>query len=427
MRFLQRAPLMLLLAFSMYLFNPAVAPAEESKDMKDAEHALLFEAMDVVDRHFIDLSNKEGVARSSELHEYNSVSWEGLKKELEEKKLENRKETYKEIKKVLKKLGDRYTRFLPPSEFVKLTKYDATGVGLAVNQDEQGLLIGYPPLAGSTAADAGVQKGDRLVSIDGVAMKGLTPFDATEMLQGVKGSKVSIEVERKTNEGQKIVSFELERKISVENPVSSTIFESQDGKKVGYIKLKEFNGASRRGVEDAIKSMEPLDDIILDLRGNLGGVLEGSLQIAAAFVDEDGKPLPTLVNVIDRKGKEEPVTLKSRETWDLKSPMLVLVDDKSASASEVLAGSLKDNCRAVVVGNTHSYGKGLIQGVYPLSDGSGLIVTVAKYLTPKHQEINGVGIVPDVKQKVGDVKKAIKNGKLNLDAAAESLKICKAS
>ena len=149
---------MLLLAFSMYLFNPAVAPAEESKDMKDAEHALLFEAMDVVDRHFIDLSNKEGVAQSSERHEYNSVSWEGLKKELEEKKLENRKETYKEIKKVLKKLGDRYTRFLPPSEFVKLTKYDATGVGLAVNQDEQGLLIGYPPLAGSTAADAGEDK-----------------------------------------------------------------------------------------------------------------------------------------------------------------------------------------------------------------------------------------------------------------------------
>ncbi|EKX33953.1 hypothetical protein GUITHDRAFT_147575 [Guillardia theta CCMP2712] len=326
MRFLQRAPLMLLLAFSMYLFNPAVAPAEESKDMKDAEHALLFEAMDVVDRHFIDLSNKEGVARSSELHEYNSVSWEGLKKELEEKKLENRKETYKEIKKVLKKLGDRYTRFLPPSEFVKLTKYDATGVGLAVNQDEQGLLIGYPPLAGSTAADAGVQKGDRLVSIDGVAMKGLTPFDATEMLQGVKGSKVSIEVERKTNEGQKIVSFELERKISVENPVSSTIFESQDGKK-----------------------------------NRLRHLLD------------------------ERRQASSHVTLKSRETWDLKSPMLVLVDDKSASASEVLAGSLKDNCRAVV------------------------------------------GIVPDVKQKVGDVKKAIKNGKLNLDAAAESLKICKAS
>eukprot|EP00960_Hanusia_phi_P041499 755024-Hanusia_phi.AAC.1 len=155
MRFLQRAPLLLLLAISMFLTNPAVAPAEEGKNTKDAEHALLFEAMDVIDKHFIDLSNKDGVAQSSDKHEYNSVAWEGLKRELEEKRLSDRKETYKEIKKMLKKLGDRYTRFVSPADFVKLTKYDATGVGLAVNQDEEGLIIGYPPLAGSTAADAG--------------------------------------------------------------------------------------------------------------------------------------------------------------------------------------------------------------------------------------------------------------------------------
>lgn len=198
-----------------------------------------------------------------------------------------------------------------------------------------------------------------------------SPFEGAELLSGQAGTSAKVDLER----GGAKISVSLERKISVENPVTTYVVRAKDGCRVGYMKIKEFNGAVKRGVSSAIKELkeEAVDSYVLDLRGNLGGVLEGSLEIAGLFVKELGPAEKrTLVYVQDRSGKEEPIWAQPKLAFDTKTPMFVLVDKRSASASEVLAGSLQDNCRAVVVGKENSFGKGLIQGAFPVTDGCAL-------------------------------------------------------
>lgn len=221
--------------------------------------------------------------------------------------------------------------------------------------------------------------------------------------------------------------MQLERRISVANPVTSSIVTAKNGNKVGYMKMTEFNAACKRGIADAVKEMkeEQVDDYVIDLRGNLGGVLDGALQISALFLEEVKGQKTTLVYVMDKSGNEEPVWLRSRKVLDKDTPITMILDSKSASASEVLGGSLRDNCRATIVGKEKSFGKGLIQGAFPLTDGSGVIVTVASYITPKHVAINGIGLQPDLKIDFGnDAIKAIQSGKLDLDKSEAVQQMC---
>lgn len=429
------AALSLAFAVNLFVGMPALAEeaAENTAATVDPEHALLNEAMGLVEDHFLDLSNKDGVVDSVNKHTYNGVLWPELKSEMDATKLRDRGATHNKIKKVLSKLGDRYTRFLQPKDFAKLTKYDVTGVGVLLVEKNSNLYVGAPPLAGSAAEAAGIKKGDRVVEIDGVAMQGKSPFEGTEMLQGVAGSQIKMKLMRPAKpEGNSgaLLEVDMKRSITVEDPVKSQIVVAKDGRKVGYMKMKEFNAACKRGVADAVEKFKAeggVSDMVLDLRGNPGGVLEGSLQIATLFMDEPKASDRTIVYVMDRNGQEEPIWLKSKTgPLDTATPLIVLVDGKSASASEVLAGSLHDNCRAAVIGKQPSFGKGLIQGAFPLSDGSGVIVTVAKYLTPKHTEIQGVGVTPDLKFDPGDGVKAIKNGKLKIEEAENAVKMCQA-
>jgi len=416
------------------LFGAPAFAVEASADPAsvDPEHALLSEAMGLVEDHFLDLNNQNGVADSVSTKTYNGVLWPELKESMDKTKLKDRGATYKKIQNVLSKLGDRYTRFLKPSDFAKLTKYDVTGVGVLLVDKGGSLYVGAPPLAGSAGEAAGIKKGDRVVEIDGVSMQNKSPFEGTEMLQGVAGSRIKMKLVRPfkpdASNGTPL-EVDMERRITVENPVKSSIVTAKDGRKVGYMKMKEFNAACKRGVAEAVQEFTQagVSDMVLDLRGNPGGVLEGSLQIATLFMDEPKTSDRTIVYVMDRNGKEEPIWLKSKGApLDTSTPLLILLDGKSASASEVLAGSLHDNCRATIVGKQPSYGKGLIQGAFPLSDGSGVIVTVAKYLTPKHLEIQGVGVTPDIKIDPGDGIKAIKNGKLKFPDAEEASRLCQA-
>jgi len=410
--------------------SPAGAAVQEgaaTTTPSDPEHALVQEALAVVDDHFIDLKNAQGVADSHARHTYNGVDWKALQAAEDKKKLKDRGNSYKDISGALKKLGDKYTRFVKPDDFAKLTKYDVTGVGVLIVEKEGQLYVGAPPLAGSTASEADVKKGDRIVSIDGVSMVDKTSFEGAEQLQagGQLGSKVTLSLLRESDSNRKI-EVKLERRISVGNPVSSSIVTAKNGNKVGYMKMTEFNAACKRGIADAVKEMkkEKVDDYVIDLRGNLGGVLDGALQIAALFLEQLSSQKTTLVYVMDNSGAEEAVWLKSRNVLDKETPITIILDSRSASASEVLAGALRDNCRATIVGKEKSFGKGLIQGAFPLTDGSGVIVTVASYITPKHVAINGIGLSPDLKIDLGDATKAIKSGKLDLDKSEAVQNMC---
>jgi len=278
--------------------------AEKKNTQVDAEHKVLNEVLDLVDQHFFDLSNEKSVGDSASTHIYNSINWDQVRTEEASKPLKDRKSTYKEASKVLSRLGDKYTRFLPPEDFQKLTKYDSTGVGVLLVQREGGLYVASPPLKGSTAEQEGVLKDDRFISIDGVDVRqGKSPFEGAELLSGMKGTTLEVEIERG---GVRIPTVTLERKISVDNPVTSYVVGAKDGCRVGYMRIKEFNGAVKRGVSASLKELrdERVDSYVLDLRGNLGGVLEGSLEIAGLFVDEP-KPTQkrTIVYVQDRSGK----------------------------------------------------------------------------------------------------------------------------
>jgi len=399
-------------------------PPPPKVEASDPEHAIVKEALTVVDEHFIDLKNAKGVADSSSRHVFNGVDWLKLLQEEDAKNIKDRASSYKDINAALKKLGDRYTRFVKPADFAKLTKYDVTGVGVLIVEKNGQLFVGAPPLAGSTASEADVKKGDRILAIDGVSMREKTSFEGAEQLQagGAVGSKVTITLQR----NERTFDVALERRISVANPVSSSVITAKDGRRVGYMKMTEFNAACKRGVFNAVRELkqENVDDYVLDLRGNLGGVLDGALQIAALFLEQMQESKTTLVYVMDKSGTEEPVWLKSRSVLDKDTPLTIILDSKSASASEVLAGALRDNCRATIVGKEKSFGKGLIQGAFPLTDGSGVIVTVASYITPKHVPINGIGLQPDIKVDLGDAAKAIKSGKLDLDKADQVQTTC---
>ena len=229
---------------------PAVAAA-------DAEHALVAEALTVVDEHFIDLKNPKGVADSSQQHRFNGVDWKQLRLSEDSKRLKNRDASYKEINGALKKLGDKYTRFVKPADFAKLTKYDVTGVGVLIVEKEGQLFVGAPPLAGSTAAEADIQKGDRILAIDGVSMTDKSSFEGAEQLQagGALGSKVVLSLER-ASQGNRRLEVALERRISVANPVSSSLVTAKNGHRVGYMKMTEFNAACKRGVAEAVRAFQ---------------------------------------------------------------------------------------------------------------------------------------------------------------------------
>jgi carboxyl-terminal processing protease len=188
----------------------------------------------------------------------------------------------------------------------------------------------------------------------------------------------------------------LDRKFQqVKDPIVYKISEERsDGTKVGYIQIAEFNSLVKAKLEDAFRELQNnkgANAFVLDLRGNPGGAFQSAVEISSLFVDNR-----VATYVVDSNGVELPFkTMSDRVVVDPKAPVAIWVDGGSASASEVLAGSLHDNCRAVIMGK-QSFGKGLIQAVYGLKNGAGLVLTVARYVTPNGTEIHGKGVTPDI-------------------------------
>lgn len=317
------------------------------------------------------------------------------------KNADNEKEM-KLVTDMVKSLGDKYTRMLDTQQYAAIQKYDLIGVGVTLMPNGQkGIIVGGPPIEGSPAAKAGLQTGDFVMAVNGRPTQGRTAFDIIDQISEVPDARtVTFTVRRQgendlAGEGSSFdVTMERQNFLQVNDPVMYKLSEQRkDGTNVGYIRVSEFNSLVNTKLQDALKDLKQqgANAYVLDLRSNTGGAFQSAVEISGFFFEDR-----VATYVIDSNQAELPFrTPKGKASVEPDAPLVVWLDGMSASASEVLAGSLRDNCRAVTMGDK-SFGKGLIQAVYGLKNGAGLVLTVARYVTPGGSEIQGIGITPDI-------------------------------
>lgn len=350
--------------------SPALALSEEQQ--------LLNEAWRIVNRSYVDDT-------------FNHKNWWSIREQAIKEPLKSRDATYGAIQKMLAVLDDPFTRLMKPEQYRSLqvnTSGELTGVGLQIGLDPQtGVLTVVAPLADSPADKAGLLPRDRILKIDGTATSELTLDEAATRMRGAAGTSVTLSIARNGSEATEEIQLVRDR-IAL-NPVYAELRSTQGSLPVGYIRLAQFSANAVPELTKAVQNLEQqgADAYILDLRNNPGGLLQSGIETARLWLDAG-----TIVYTVNRQGiigsfeaSGEPLT---------RDPLVVLVNQGTASASEILAGALQDNGRAKLVGEK-TFGKGLIQSLFNLSDGSGLAVTVAKYETPKHTDINKLGIMPD--------------------------------
>ena len=321
---------------------------------------------------------------------FNNNDWLQVRQEfVKDAAYQDKKAAYKAIRNMLGKLEDPYTRFMNPEEFQNMridTSGELTGVGIQIAKDEEtDRLVVISPIEDTPAFEAGILAQDLIVKIDGNDTKGMDVNDAVKLIRGERGSQVTLTIARDGEEKD----YDIVRERIEIHPVRAHVRDTSIGK-VGYIRLTTFNEHAAKDMQKAIEAHEKQGVVgyVMDLRSNPGGLLYSSINIARMWLNEG-----TIVSTVNRKGISDKESAKNKALTD--KPLVVLVDRGSASASEILSGALKDNRRATILG-TKTFGKGLVQSVRPLGDGSGLAVTIAKYLTPNGTDINKEGIPPDV-------------------------------
>ncbi|MEL6931251.1 MAG: carboxyl-terminal processing protease CtpA [Cyanobacteria bacterium J06600_6] len=322
----------------------------------------------------------------------NHQNWWKLREKYVKKPLRDREETYKAIEEMLATLDDPFTRLLRPEQYRSLqvnTSGELSGVGLQININPETKLIEViSPLSGSPAEAAGIQPRDSILEIDGVSTKTITLDEAAAMMRGKTGTTVSIRVQSSIGENTKPRNVDVVRDRISLNPVYTALDTNTD-QKVGYVRLNQFSANAAEEIAHGVNDLEKqgAEAYILDLRNNPGGLLQAGVDIARMWLDNG-----TIVYTVNRQGALGSFDSNSEVLTD--DPLVVLVNQGTASASEILAGALQDNGRALLVGEK-TFGKGLIQSLFELPDGAGLAVTVAKYETPNHTDINKLGIMPD--------------------------------
>ena len=315
------------------------------------------------------------------------------------------------LKGMFENLGDPYTAYYTKDEFDKLMedvngKY--AGIGVAVQASEEGYIKAISVFDESPAKKAGIKVGDFITKVDDVSYSSEQLEEAVSKIRGNVGEKVKITVLRKNDEGKaEEKDIEVERADVKVDTVESKIVEKDD-KKIGYIKLKQFEDVTKEEFAKELKAVKDAgaEGIVMDLRNNPGGNLDVCLAIADTFLDEG-----VIVSTVDKKG--EKIVEKSDKEMD-KTPMTVLINENSASASEILAGAFKDRNRAKIVGKT-SFGKGIVQKLFPLDDGSGVKITISEYFIPNKTKIHKIGVKPDIEVENKNEDKALDIEKLDED------------
>ena len=351
----------------------------ESSVLKSSNKEVIDHVWQIVYRDFLDSEGK-----------FDKSKWIKLRKKLLSKNYPNADDAYIAIREMLDNLNDPYTRFLDPKQFNEMridTSGELTGVGIQILKDsESGFLVIVSPIAGSPASESGIKAKDKIISIDNISTKGLDIEGAVKLIRGKKGTKVNLEILRNGSIFNKTL---VRKKIEIKS-VTSKINSSRNGFLVGYLRIKQFNANASKELKQVILDYETknVSGYILDLRSNPGGLLDSSIEISRQFIDKG-----IIVSTLSKNGLKE--VKRANGSALTSKPLVVLVNEGSASASEIVSGAIKDNLRGKLVGKK-TFGKGLVQSMRSLVDGSGLTVTVAKYLTPNGIDINKFGIRPDI-------------------------------
>lgn len=344
--------LVVLLGVSTFWFSPAARSVESS-------WSIFYEVMDVILRDYV------------------------------EKDVDLTKLIYGAIRGMLASLDDPYTRFMEPKAFNETKihmKGQFYGVGIQIGIKNNHLTV-ISPIEGTPAYKAGIQSLDMIIAIDGSKTEGISLEEAVTKIRGDKGSEVVLTVYRKSVDKKMDIAI-LRDAIKLKSVSKKKILNE----KVGYIQLVTFESKeATREMELAISELKEkgMQAVVIDLRNNGGGLLRNAIQIASIFIEEG-----TVVKTVDRDGREDVISvIPGRVACGL--PLIILINEASASASEILAGAVKDNKRGTIVG-MHSFGKASVQNIKPLADGSAVLVTIAKYLTPNGTDINKKGISPNI-------------------------------
>lgn len=351
--------------------SPALALTDEQKLVSEVWH--------IVNRSYVDET-------------FNHQNWWKVRLEALKEQMDDRPQAYDTIEKMLARLDDPFTRLLRPEQYKTLqisTAGELTGVGLQIAMDAQTkVLTVVAPIAGTPADLAGLLPGDRILQIDGTDTTRLSLDEAANRMRGPVGSHVVLRVERQID--STVENIDLVRDRIALNPVYARLQAVGDSENIGYIRLSQFSANAAEEMKRSIEDLEKqgAQAYILDLRSNPGGLLQAGIEIARMWLEDS-----TIVYTVNRQAILDSFDANGRALTN--DPLVVLVDRGTASASEILAGALQDNDRATLIGD-RTFGKGLIQSLFDLSDDAGLAVTVAKYETPNHRDINKLGIEPDI-------------------------------
>lgn len=282
---------------------------------------------------------------------------------------------------------DPHSAYMTPEMYKEMqveTKGEFGGVGIQIGVKENRLAV-IAPIDGTPAQRAGIKAGDYITKVNEESTKDLSLMDAVQKMRGPKGTKVNLTIQRDGTSDP--LQFTLVRDTIKIESVKSKMLDN-----IGYVKLTQFQEATGRDLSRVLRQFkdQKVQSTILDLRNNPGGLLTAAVEVSEQFLP-NGK---LVVYTKGRESKKDEWFAKGKDQMD-DSPMIILVNEGSASASEIVAGALQDYGRAVIVGTT-SFGKGSVQTILPLGDGSGLRLTTAKYYTPKGRSIQSTGITPDI-------------------------------
>ena len=354
---------------TVLVVNPAIA-------LNDAQQ-LVVESWKLVNQSYVNPDRFE------------EVHWKRLRQKALEGTITSSEQAYSAIETMLSPLGDPYTRLLRPDDYTVMkasNQGSVSGVGLQLaHGSDDGRVVVIAPLEGSPAAEAGVVSGTAVLAVNGEPTEGLGLETTAARLRGDVGTQVVLTLQAPNGTTDEVT---LERR-SVDLRTVRTRRLRQNDQTLGFLRITQFSEGVPQQVKEAIAELSEkgIEGLVLDLRNNSGGLVSAGLAVADAFISND-----PIVETRNRDGIADPIQASAPTLYD--GPMVTLVNGGTASASEILAGALQDDGRSQLLGS-RTFGKGLIQTLTNLSDGSGLAVTVAGYLTPNGRDIQGQGLEPD--------------------------------